>query len=65
MSAYQFCLLCGVEGPQVRPRLIEWAEPLSKRFEVLPCCVDDRECRQRVEQLNEPWPLVPTTRSVA
>ena len=52
------CLLCGIAGPQVRPRLIEWAEPIgSKRFEVLPCCTDSRECRQRVQQLGEVWPL--------
>ncbi len=59
------CLLCGVQGPQVRPRLIEWAEPLSKRFELIPACSDAKECRQRVEQLGETWPLAPTTRSAA
>lgn len=64
MTAYQACLLCGTEGPHVRIRLIEWAEPLDalpgsdvKRFEVIPACVDPRECRQRVEQLGETWPL--------
>ena len=32
--------------------------PLNgRRFEVIPVCVDRRECRQRVEQLGEVWPL--------
>ena len=58
MTAYHACLLCGVEGPQVRIRMVEWAEPLNgRRFEVIPVCVDRRECRQRVEQLGEVWPL--------
>ena len=53
------CILCGVAGPQVRPRMVEWADPIgSKRWEVIPACVDSRECRQRVEQLGEVWPLV-------
>ena len=58
------CLLCGASGPQVRPRLIEWAEPIgTKRFDVLPVCTDTRECRARVEAQGEPWPL--TSRDVA
>ena len=62
MSSYQTCLLCGIEGPQVRPRMVEWAEPIgSKRWEVLPTCVDSRECRQRVEQQGDVWPLVLVT----
>lgn len=63
MSYYQACLLCGIEGPTVRIRLVEWAEPIgSKRFEVIPACVDARECRQRVEQLGEVWPLTLSNR---
>ena len=53
------CLLCGSHGPQVRPRMVEWAEPIgNRRWEVIPACHDSRECRQRVEQLGEVWPLV-------
>lgn len=56
------CLLCGVSGPQVRPRMVEWAEPIgSTRWEVLPVCVDRDGCRQRVIQLGETWPLVATS----
>ena len=56
---YQMCLLCGVEGPQVRVTLVEWAEPIGdKRFEAIPRCVDPRECRQRLEQAGETWPVV-------
>ena len=67
MSGYQTCLLCGIEGPQVEIRMIEWAEPLTKRFEVIPVCRDRRECRQRVEQQGEVWPiaLVSSDRNVA
>ena len=57
------CLLCGTAGPHVRPRMVEWADPIgSTRWEVLPCCVDTRSCRQRVEQLGDTWPLVPVSR---
>ena len=60
------CLLCGISGPQVRPRLIEWAEPIgNERFTVIPACVDSDECRARVKQQGEPWPLVDTRRDVA
>ncbi len=60
------CLLCGAHGPQVRPIMVEWSEPIgSKRWEVIPVCSDAKECRQRVEQLGETWPLAPTTRSAA
>ena len=56
------CLLCGSHGPQVRPRMVEWLDPIgSKRWEVLPTCVNVRECRDRVEQLGESWPLAPVT----
>ena len=57
------CCLCGISGPQVRPRLIEWAEPIgTTRFDLLPVCVDSRECRARVEQSGESWPLALTSR---
>lgn len=63
MTAYQACLLCGIEGPQIEVAMVEWAEPIgSKRFEVLPVCRDRAECRQRVEQQGEPWPLVASSR---
>ena len=53
------CALCGISGPQVRPFLVEWAEPIgSKRFDSLPRCTDVAECKQRVEQQGESWPLV-------
>ena len=57
MSRYLSCALCGVEGPQVTPVLVEWADPVLRRFEVLPRCKDYADCRQRVEQRGEPWPL--------
>lgn len=57
------CLLCGVAGPQVRPRMVEWRVPIgSTRWEVLPVCHDNRECRERVELLGEVWPLVSNDR---
>lgn len=53
------CLLCGISGPQVRPALVEWKDPLpNARFDSMPRCVDVRECRERVEQRGEEWPLV-------
>ena len=59
------CLLCGISGPQVRPRLIEWAEPIgAERFTVLPVCVDARECRARVQTQGEPWPLARSSKEV-
>jgi hypothetical protein len=55
------CALCGISGPQVRPFLVEWAEPIgNRRFDVMPRCSDVAECRARVEQQGEPWPLVET-----
>lgn len=58
------CVLCGVSGPQVRPRMIEWAKPIGGvRFEVMPVCHDSRQCRQRVEQLDGEWPLAETSRT--
>lgn len=55
------CALCGIAGPQVRPFIVEWAEPIgSRRFDSLPRCSDVAECRQRVEQRGETWPLVDT-----
>jgi hypothetical protein len=60
------CLLCGASGPQVRPILIEWAEPIgSTRFEVLPVCANRQECRARVEQQGDEWPLAETSRDAA
>ena len=57
------CALCGVSGPQVRPRLIEWAEPIgAERFSLMPVCVDAKECRARVEASGEPWPLAISSR---
>ena len=57
----QDCLLCGAQGPHVRPKMVEWREPIgTKRWEVLPVCFDSRDCRLRVEQLGESWPLVET-----
>ena len=42
--------------------MVEWLDPIgSKRWEVLPTCVNVRECRDRVEQLGESWPLAPVT----
>ena len=56
------CLLCGVSGPQVRPRMVEWAEPIgNRRWEVVPACTNVPECKQRVIQLGEDWPLVETS----
>lgn len=61
MTHYLGCLLCGIEGPQIRMRLVEWETPVgSTRFEVIPACSNVTECRQRVAQLNETWPLVRT-----
>ena len=52
------CSLCGIEGPQVRPALVEWREPIgNRRFDVIPRCMSrPEECRARVEA-TEPWPL--------
>lgn len=62
MTHYHDCLLCGANGPQVRMRLVEWAEPLgSKRFEHIPACVEAKDCRARVEGEGESWPLVETS----
>ena len=58
MTMYQECLLCGTQGPHVRIALVEWAEPANgKRFDSIPRCVDPRDCRARVEQTGEVWPL--------
>lgn len=63
MSYQQTCLLCGISGPQVRIRMVEWAEPIgSKRFDTIPACVDVRECRERVAQQGDSWPLTDTSR---
>jgi hypothetical protein len=62
MSHYLDCVLCGVEGPQVRAVLVEWLDPEPVRFSVIPRCADILDCRQRVEQLGESWPLAPTSR---
>jgi hypothetical protein len=50
------CLLCGAHGPQVRMRMVEWLEPATKRWDLIPTCIDRAECRARVE-LHEKWPL--------
>jgi hypothetical protein len=56
------CLLCGVSGPQVRPALVEWRDPIvNERFTSMPRCVDVRECRERVLQRGGEWPLVDST----
>jgi len=56
------CAMCNVEGPQVRPRMVEWLEPIGNtRWEVLPMCVNSRECRERVKQLGDEWPFVETS----
>lgn len=52
------CLLCGASGPYVRPVMVEWVDPVPYRFSVIPRCVDRVECRARVEDDGEPWPLV-------
>lgn len=52
------CALCGIEGPQVRPRLVQWAD--SKEYDSIPACTDHDECRARVLALGEDWPLVPS-----
>lgn len=63
MSAYQSCLICGSEGPQVRPRMVEWAEPIgSKRFELIPACVDVVSCRKYTEAQGDVWPLTLVSR---
>jgi hypothetical protein len=64
--SYQECLLCGVSGPQVRPVLVEWLEPLTptSRFALIPRCNSDTErprCRERVEAQGEPWPIADRT----
>jgi hypothetical protein len=62
MTRYQSCTLCGTDGPQVEIRMVEWANPMPKRFDVIPACIDARECRQRVEQQGEAWPLAAVSR---
>lgn len=56
------CLLCGVSGPYVRPVMVEWRDPGLHRFQVIPRCIERAECRARVEQTGEPWPLVDVTK---
>ena len=58
MSHYQACLLCGVEGPQIRIALVEWKDPEPERFAAIPRCSDVAGCRSRVDAQGEPWPLV-------
>lgn len=58
MSRYQTCLLCGVEGPQVRRALVEWKDPDPDRFAAIPRCSDVEGCKSRVAAQNEDWPLV-------
>lgn len=65
MSYYQACLLCGVEGPQVRIALVEWRDPEPERFGCIPRCSDVEGCKARVASQNEPWPLVPSSREAA
>jgi len=54
---YLECCVCGTTGPQVRIRLVEWAEPVTKRFDSLPLCVQRDECRVRVRERGETWPF--------
>ena len=63
---YPTCILCDIQGPQVRMGLVEWADPQlwGKRFQALTVCTDRRECRQRVEQRGEPWPLADNSAKV-
>jgi hypothetical protein len=69
MAHYMSCALCGVEGPQVRPSLVEWADPEPQddkpheRFSSIPRCADTKDCRQRVEQVGDEWPLVTSKES--
>ena len=58
MSHYQACLICGIEGPQVRIALVEWRDPEPKRFDAIPRCSDVASCKERVAAEGEPWPLV-------
>jgi hypothetical protein len=60
---YLECILCGISGPQVRVRVVEWADD-PKKYHARPACTDVRECRERVEQRQEQWPLreTPETR---
>lgn len=55
---YQACLLCGVEGPQVRISLVEWKQPEPERFSAIPRCSDVAGCRSRVDAQDEEWPIV-------
>jgi hypothetical protein len=59
--SYQACLLCGVEGPQVRIALVEWLIPIPRRFDSIPRCSDTAGCRARVLAQDEEWPLAPTS----
>lgn len=52
------CVICGHEGHDVKPSLIEWREPLDgARFDIVPRCEDRRACRRRCEDLGEQWPI--------
>jgi len=57
MNYYQACLLCGVEGPQIRIALVEWKEPEPDRYSAIPRCSDVEGCRSRIEAEGETWPL--------
>ena len=58
MTYYQACLICGIEGPQVRIALVEWKDPEPDRFSAIPRCTDVDGCRLRVAAEGEQWPLV-------
>lgn len=52
------CLLCGIESPDVRVRLVRWRDPgKGPEYESIPACSRVPECRARVER-EEPWPIV-------
>ena len=58
MTYYQACLICGIEGPQVRIALVEWKDPEPERFSAIPRCTDVEGCRSRCAAEGETWPLV-------
>lgn len=53
----QTCLICGFDGPRVRVRLVEWKDPTSDRYAAIPTCADVEDCRGRVFENGETWPI--------
>ncbi len=50
------CELCRITGRDVRHALLRWKDA-KERFGAGPRCIDVEECRLRVSQNGDDWPL--------